>query len=421
MKYVLSVIVVAGLGLLGWQIYSKVTAAGKEPPRRMAPSVPVEVARVRTGSIKAIGRFTGSLIPASQFTVAPKIAGRLEKITVNIGDPVAPGQLVAVLDDDEYAQQVNQARAELEVAKANVAQCRSALDVAKRQYDRDIALRDKKIGSVADLDEAEARYKTCEAQRQVALAQVSQKEASLKVADVRLSYAHIAASWEGGGNRVVGQRFVDEGALLKPNDPIVSVLDIDTLKAVIFVTERDYPKVTPDQAVTITTAAYAGRTFTGKVTRIAPLLQETSRQARVEIAIPNEERLLKPGMFIDAQIEFEQRDNATLIPVSALARRDGRQGVFIADKKEMKARYLPLTLGIEEGGFAEVIDTPAAAGEPEQSTQTVKLSADGDQPVWVVTLGQHLLEDGSAINLPGEGAAKPRESGPGAAATGDAK
>jgi len=431
-KKIVILIVLACLGLLGWQIYSRVTTATGRPSARPIPSVPVEVAAViRNASIQDIGRFTGSLLPASQFVVAPKTGGRVDRILVDIGDSVESGELIALLEDAEHAQQVDQARAELEVAKANVAECRSALDVARRQYDRDVALRDKKIASEAELDEAEARFKASEAKHQVALAQVAQNEAALKVAQVRLSYTRVDATWEDDGTRVVGERFVDEGAMLKANDPIVSVLEIDTLKAVIFITERDYPKVHPGQEVRVTTDAYPGRVFGGRVTRVAPLLKEASRQARIEIAVPNEEHLLKPGMFIRARIEFEEHVGVTVIPMSALVRRGGEQGVFIADMQQMRVRFAPVSLGIVEGEHAEVIDGPLVSGSGQPADIVAVAPGANEAPrVWIVTLGQHLLEDGSAINLPEKtlapgqpppGKVEPEDVPQPGSATGDAK
>jgi multidrug efflux pump subunit AcrA (membrane-fusion protein) len=96
--------------------------------------------------------------------------------------------------------------------------------------------------------------------------------------------------------------------------------------------------------------------------------------------IPNEKRLLKPGMFVRAQIEFEVHPNATVVPLAALVKRNGKQGVFIADIEEKKARFVPVTLGIVNDTMAE-ISSPLAAKA-------------------VVTLGHHLLEDGGAILLP---------------------
>ena len=172
---------------------------------------------------------------------------------------------------------------------------------------------------------------------------------------------------------------MDEGAMLAPNASIVSVLDIDTLVAVIYVIERDYPKIQIGQTGTMTTDAYRGRTFPCKVVRVAPLLKETSREARVEMAVPNKEGLLKPGMFVRVEIELTRKDGATIVPISALTKRNGNQGVFLVDVAERKVHFSPVTLGIVNKEWAEVLDPP--------------LSGD------VVTLGHHLLEEGSTIIL----------------------
>ena len=383
-KFFTIVIAIAGIGFLSWQIYEK-TSGSKEGfgSRRGNPAVAVETAPIQKESIKEVGRFTGSLSPQSEFMVAPKIAGRLEKILVDIGDVVTADQLVAVLDDEEYQQQVYQAVAELEVARANLVEVKITSENAKREYERTVALREKKIASESQLDAAESEYKTQQAKLQVANAQVSQKQAALNMAKVRLSYTRIRVPPNHASQqRVVGERFVDEGSMLAPNTPIVSILDIGTLIGVINVIERDYPKIKPGLPAVINTDAFPGQTFSGKVIRIAPLLMEKAREARVEIEIPNQRMLLKPGMFVRVQMEFELHENATVIPQSAVVKRDGSQGVFVVDRQEKKARFIPVTLGIVNEARAEILK-PELSGE-------------------VVTLGQHLLEDGANIILPNE-------------------
>lgn len=376
------IFVLAIAGLFGWQVYRRASMSlGDSVHRRQVFAVAVEVAPVRNAMIRDVGLFTGSLVPKSYFVVAPKVAGRLEKLFVNIADSVKQGQLIAVLGDKEYAQQVEQARAELEVVKANVIESRSSLDVARREFKRVQALRKKKITSESELDAARARYKAQEAKEKVALAQVAQKEAALRAAEVRLSYTKIRASWENRGERrIVGERFVDAGAMLKANDPIVSILDTNSLTAIIHVIERDYSKVRAGQETIVATDAFPGANFTGRVLRVAPLLKETSRQARVEIEIPNPDGILKPGMFIRAQIEFARHNNATVVLLSALVKRNGQQGIFLADTQNMRAHFVPVTPGIINGELAEVVK-PSLSG-------------------LVVTLGHHLIEDGSAIILP---------------------
>jgi len=344
--------------------------------------VPVETQPVRKGEIRDVGVFTGSLTPKSQFVVASKVTGWLKELLVDIGDNVSRNQIVAVLDDEQFARQVEQAAAELQVAKANVESSTNDLDLAQREYERVTALREKQIASAAELDTASAAHSAAQAQLKVAQAQVEQKEAALKVAELQLSYTKVRAFWEGGDpNRVVGERFVDEGTLVSANQQIVSILENNLLVAVVFVIERDYPKMTIGQEATVTTDAYPGKVFVGVIRRIAPLLKESSRQARVEVEIPNGEHLLKPGMFVRTQVEFARHANATLVPIVAVVRRDGKEGVFVVGGSEApEVRFVPVTIGITSGEVAEVV-APPISGE-------------------VVTLGNHLLEDGSRVILP---------------------
>jgi RND family efflux transporter MFP subunit len=389
------------LGAAGWETHRRIAAsAGKGAAERAAPPVAVEVQPVRKDTIRDIGVFTGSLVPQSQFVVAPKATGWLKKLLVDIGDPVSRNEVIAVLDDEQFTRQVEQAGAELQVAKANAENAAGVVNLAQREYERIKALREKQIASAAELDTALAQYNTSQTQLKVAQAQVAQKEAALEAAKLQLSYTQVRAFWEAGDpNRVVGERFVDEGALVQMNQPIVSILENNPLVAVVFVIERDYPKMAIGQQAVVTMDAYPGRTFAGRIRRIAPLMKETSRQARVEIEVPNPAHLLKPGMFVRAQVEFTTHANATLIPFSALVRRAGREGIFLVAAPgaasppgqkgaTRQARFVPVTTGIVNGETVEI-------AEPEVSGL-------------VVTLGNHLLEDGSRVIVP-----EPRTAGGG--------
>ena len=384
-RLVIILIVVAAAGGIGWQIYQKAFLAQKAPERKRSGPVPVavEIKPVEKGSIKDIRDFTGTLLARSQFVVAPKIAGRIKKLFFNIGDKVKQGQLVAVLDDEEYRQQVDQARAELEVVKANLEESRDALETSRREFERTVVLRQKKIASESELDAAESKYKSQESKLKVAMAQIVQKEAALRVAEVRLSYTRIEVPPnEGEGYRVVGERYVHEGAMLAANNPIISIFDIRSMIAAIHVIEQDYSKIQVGMTADVATDAYPGKTFTGKVVRLAPLLKETSREARVEIEIPNPDGLMKPGMFVRANIKFGQHDNATVVPKDALIKREETTGVFTVDMAEKKARFVPVVTGIVNGRQVEIL-SPSLSGS-------------------VVTLGHHLLEDGAPVILPDE-------------------
>jgi RND family efflux transporter MFP subunit len=256
-----------------------------------------------------------------------------------------------------------------------------------------VSLRQKKIASESQLDAAAANFRSQQAKLDVALAQVSQNESALKVAQVRLSYARIQVPESStAGFRVVGERFVDEGAMLPANKDIVTILDIGTLVAVIHVIERDYSEIQRGLSAVVSTDAYPGRTFQGKIVRVAPLLEEKSRQARVEVEIPNERLLLKPGMYVRVDIAFDEHDKAVVVPFSALIKRNRIQGVFLADVENDTARFTEVTIGIITEGQAEILAPPISG--------------------MVVTLGHHLLEDGGAIILPEARPAKKPDAGP---------
>ncbi len=422
------VFIVLAIGATAWEAHRRIVAsAGKGGPDRSAAPVAVEVEPVRKDTIRDAGVFTGSLVPQSQFVVAPKAAGWLKKLLVDIGDRVGRNDVIAVLDDEQFSRQVEQAGAELQVAKANAENGASALDLARREYERITALREKKIASAAELDAASAQYNASQTQLKVTLAQVAQREAALEGAKLQLSYTQVRAFWEAGDpNRVVGERFVDEGALVQMNQPIVSILENNPLVAVVFVIERDYPKMVIGQQALVTTDAYPGQTFAGRIRRIAPLVKETSRQARIEIDIPNPDHRLKPGMFVRAQVEFATHANATLVPFSALVRRDGRQGVFLVGNAVATASSPPAQKGSSKGPALQVRFVPVTVGIANGETvELVDLQVSGS----VVTLGNHLLEEGSRITVPepktaGEGqkAASPGSpDGPGVTQPGAAR
>lgn len=366
--------------LVGVQVVRKVINAGGPGRKEGKPAIAVEVATVGTGTIRNIESYSGTLQARSLFNVAPRVAGRIKKLHVDIGDRIESGRLVVELDDEEYVQQEEQAKSELAVSKANVDEAASAMEAAKKEFERSLTLRNKKILSESEMDEAQMQYKAKLAKYNVAQAQVNSKEASLKQAQVQLSYTRIAATWEGDGVRYVGEKFADAGATLKANDLIVSIVDLERLTAVLHVTERDYPKILIGQKVVVSTDAYPGKVFTGTVERLAPVVKETSREARVEVEVPNDGNLLKPGMYIRTRIELARHDRATLASQEALVERGNQRGVFQVDLQARMARFVPVTVGIIEGDQAEILS-------PDLSGATV------------VTLGHHLLEDGSGVNI----------------------
>ncbi|MGB7396363.1 MAG: efflux RND transporter periplasmic adaptor subunit [Candidatus Macondimonas sp.] len=314
--------------------------------------------------------------------ITSKVGGLLEKLTVGVGDRVEKGQLIAQVEDDEIAQEVVRIRAQLAVAQAQLSEATASAQVAERDFQRSKQLLDRKIASEAEYDMALTRVTASRARLSVAKSQLDQAQAGLKATQLRLSYTKIYADWPDEDKyRVVGQRFVDEGTLLRPSEPIVQVIALQPITAQLSITERDYGRLEIGQAVTLTTAAHPEREFSGTIQRISPQFNELSRQALMEVQIPNENGDLKPGMFGRARILFDQAPNATAVSNDALVERQGKTGVFRVEQTEdgAIARFVPVKTGLQDGDLTQIV-SPPLQGQ-------------------VVTLGLHLLDDGKSVKV----------------------
>jgi RND family efflux transporter MFP subunit len=385
-RIVISLIVLLGVaGSLGWLIFErldeqKVTPG---PGGGASKAVPVEVASVRRGSMELRRAFSGALEARAQFVVAPKVNGRVERLNVNLADTVTRGQIVAELDNAEYVQAVAQARADLEVTKANLAEAKSVLEISIRELERIDKLRGRGITSESQFDIAKANQLAKKAQLEVAAALVNRAESALEIANIRLGYTKVTAGWsDGNEQRIVAERYVDEGETVSANAPLLRIVELDPITAVIFVTEQDYARLRTGQPAVLTTDAFPAKQFQGYIERIAPVFRQATRQARVELTIANKGLLLKPGMFIQATVVLDRIHDTTNIPEQALTVRDEQNGVFVVNADGQSVAWRKVKVGIREGGRVQV-DGEGVSGR-------------------VVILGQQLLDDGSAITIAAE-------------------
>jgi RND family efflux transporter MFP subunit len=368
----------------GWFIFARFQerAGSSESAKTLRP-VPVEVTQIQRGPIVLQRTFSGELEALAEFVVAPKVSGRVERVMVNIADTVKRGQIVAELDNDEYIQAVAQAQADLEVARAKLSEAESALGNSNRELNRTQSLLKRGIASDSEFDAAQQDQLAKQAQLKVAAAQVTKAESSLETANIRLSYTQVTAGWAGGGEqRVVAERYVDEGQTVAANAPLLLIVELHPIVGVVFVTERDYAQLRPGQLVALTTDAYPDEQFTGRIDRIAPVFRKSTRQARIELIIENPEHRLKPGMFIVAAVVLARVPEATIVPEQALTIRDDKSGVFVISEDGRSVAWREVKVGIRESGRAQV-EGEGLSGR-------------------VVTLGQQLVNDGSPIILPAE-------------------
>ncbi|MEZ5278042.1 MAG: efflux RND transporter periplasmic adaptor subunit [Opitutaceae bacterium] len=352
--------------------------------------VPVAVAPIVKGPIELRRTFTGALEAYASFIVAPKVGGRIRSVYVDISDPVDLGQIVARLDDAEIESEEAQAAADLAVTEAGLVEARSQAEIALRDLKRLDELRDKGFTSDSEYEVAEAAQMAREARLKVAEAQVVRARAALNATRIRRGYSSVVADWDGeDAQRIVAERFVDEGETVSANTPLLRIVEIDRIIAVITVTERDYASLRPGQEGTIVTDAYPGVTFLGTIERIAPVFRETTRQARVEMLIENKERKLKPGMFMRATLVLDRVESATIVPESALTRREGVDGCFLLDDARETVRWVEVSTGLRDG-------------------ERVQVFGDGLNGE-VVVLGQQLLDDGSMVSIPESSGADPTQ------------
>jgi len=362
--------------------------SGGGGPNSRRPPVAVEVDQVRYGPIKEIRQFTGSVYPDYQYAAAPKVAGRILEIRKRIGDWVREGEVIARIDDAEYQQDVIEAEASLKIAQASLAEAQSQFLLAGQDLDRVRSLQEKGIASPAELDAAVTNYDAQGSRLQLAQAQVEQKQAALKSARIRLSYTVLAATEPG----YIGERFVDEGTLLAPNAPILSVIGIDTVIVRTTIIERDYGRIQTGQPARVTVDAFPEKSFTGQVARIAPMLQQESRTARMEVEVANDSLVLKPGMFAQVEVVLAERDRACIVPTAAVVSHGGQKGLFLVDPDNATVRWIPIEEGIVTPDQTEVL-SPDLSGT-------------------VITRGQHLLADGSPVILPRSGEEPPPDASP---------
>lgn len=346
--------------------------------------VPVEVAAIEQGPIERRREFTGSLEAKAEFMAAPKVAGRVKRITVDLADEVTRGQVVAELDDEELKQAEAQARANLTVARAQASAAEKAVEIARRNFKRASDLRERDIASEQELDLARSDKTEAEADLEVARAEVVRASAAYKAAEIRTGYAQIIADWnDGDDKRVVGARFADEGSTVAANAPLLSIVELDPVIVVVHVTESDYAALAPGIPVTVRTDAFPGETFAGQISRVAPVFRAESRQARVEMTVPNEDGRLKPGMFVRVRAVLDRIEQATIVPRSALVERGEQTVVFTLAADEATVQERAVEIGIVEG---ERVAVTSKDGRP----------LDGR----VVVLGQQQLVDGAEIVIP---------------------
>ena len=311
----------------------------------------VELAVATLGSVSEEITVVGNLIGDATVSVVPRVAGRLQAIYVRLGDRVSMGQRIAKIEDFELQEQVKQAEAAQEVSRATIRQREADLQLALTNAERSRNLFARQLLPKQTLDDTEARYQSAIAQLDLARAQSSQTNARLDELHITLANTTIVSPVNG----FVARRGADPGAFVGQNAPIADVVDISRVRLVANVVEKDLRQIGTGDEGTVEVDAYPGETFTGRIARVAPVLDPSTRTAPIEIEIPNPGFRLKPGMYARVGITTNQKKDTLVVPINAVIDLGGRRGVFLAQENDT-ATFRPIRTGIEEATQIEILD-----------------------------------------------------------------
>ncbi|MBI2088676.1 MAG: efflux RND transporter periplasmic adaptor subunit [Deltaproteobacteria bacterium] len=378
------------------------SAAKPEKGQFQGSPVPVTVTPVRTQKVQRTVELVGTLYANEEVTVAALVEGRLASVSADLGDRVRPGEILARIQDDEFRFGVGQIEGSLgetlaklglekvpppnfDVGKtAGVLKAQAELNDAQAQLKRMQALYADKVISGQEHDSAETRYKTSLAayknsveEAKALVANASSKDSQLDIAKKKLADASIRAPISGS----ISNRFVSAGEYVKVGAPLFTIVQDQPLKLRGLVPERFAPEIRVGQPVEVKVDPFPDRAFQGKLTRISPAAELTSRSFLIEALIDNSERTLKPGFFAKASVLTRVDAGALTVPQQALVQFAGLAKVFVVQDEVARER---------------VVETGVRVGKNE--VEIAKGLKPGDL---VAISGLTRLTDGASVQVSG--------------------
>src|SRR5882762_240635 len=292
-------------------------------------AMPVEVAAaIRDTVVDAIAA-TGQIEAVQSVELRPEVDGRIVEILVREGQQVDAGTGLFKVDDAEL--------------KAQVARAEADRDVAQRNLERTKQLMVQNASSQADLERADAGYRSA--------------QASYDLLKTRLDRTIVRAPFGG----VVGRRLVSIGTYVNSQTPLISLQSVNPQDASFQVPERYADRLRRGQLVSFQVAAIPGKNFSGEVVFVDPVVELPARTILIKARVPNPERQLQAGMFIEARLATDIRPNAVVVPEDAILPLQGSTYVWVV--KEGKADRREVTLGVRTAGWAEIRGSGIEAGD----------------------------------------------------------
>jgi RND family efflux transporter MFP subunit len=350
-------------GFLPMQHREAALRAEADTQRKQAPRV--EVIRVPRGSTQATLVLPGTMQAITEAPILARADGYLKRRLADLGDRVRAGQVLAEIDAPELDQQiqqadaaVEQAQAAVEQAQANLAQGKANRDLARITAERLQTLNERGITPQQDRDQAQAQLAAQDASVQATEKSIAAQRSGLAAARANAArlravdgYRKVTAPFEG----VITQRNVDVGALVSTGSTLLyRIAQTGTLRTYVNVPQSSVSAVHVGQAASLTLSDFPGRTFSGRVARMARALDPSSRTMLVEVDVPNADGALLAGSFADVEIIGSRANPPMVVPASSLVfRADGAQLAVV--RPDNTVHLQKVTVGRDYGDRLEIL------------------------------------------------------------------
>ena len=296
----------------------------------------------------------GNCLPLTEISIYPRTTGYLKRWTVDRGDRVKTGQLLAEIATPEIDAQLEQTRATLNQDKANLVRSQAQEVYAKAEEKRQEDAYKSSAGSKNDYDSAVAASRVATATVRASEATLKVDEASILRLETLQSFQKITAPFDG----VITARNIDPGALVQADNPTTTkelfhLMRTDIVRVWVNVPQTFSTTVKSGQTVSVYRREDPAKTFAGTVARTADALDPNTRTLLTEVHVPNPNNALRPGMYLQVKFNFDRSIFPVMIPAAAVVIRNRAPTVGVIDANHA-IRYRPVQLGRDYGAAVEV-------------------------------------------------------------------
>ncbi|MDR1578769.1 MAG: efflux RND transporter periplasmic adaptor subunit [Synergistaceae bacterium] len=294
-----------------------------------------------------------SIEAQNRVQLTPRVSGRLEKLHVKTGETVTKGQLVATLEHAQQDALIGSTEAQVSSARAETERVNAEMANAKTNVDRYERLLKEGFSTQQQYDSMSTAYASARASYNAAVAKERQASAELgRVKSAKQDYIMYSPL----DGTVLSDYSLTQGTMISPSSPILDIADLRKLKASLRVPEIKIFAVKPGMDVLLRFDALPDEEFQGKVSRIDPYVDPSTRSSTVEIELDNEAagNRLRPGMFGQASLVEREFKNAVLIPANSI--QSGDNGEFVFLEETSRAVMKPVKTGLRQGDYVQITE-----------------------------------------------------------------